>query len=245
MAIDLAEMKRRTKGSEMKEETKPAAPVAVDPTQAMAEIEQQKWHPNVVMMRFKGAKDATLEQITRDDSRREVERVVAADILRNRQIQHEHEQAIKQRQAAREAARAMLEEPEEPKPVSAATGQRRASEGLSENQIFAEQFADIFRRRGFVATARKTERIQGREVVNGWTVNVHDKENEVGVVACWHGRRHFVSYLEISGHADRTQEAAELMGAMLSGYDAGLEVVDRAELAELRDKAWKYEDLQK
>jgi hypothetical protein len=106
---------------------------------------------------------------------------------------------------------------------------------MSENQIYAEKFAAIMRRRGFVALARQTHRVQGREVVNGWTVNVRDNETEMGVVACWFGRRHFVSYLEIAGHADRTEEAAELMGVMMgSAQDGGLELVDQNVLAERR-----------
>lgn len=230
----------------MKEEiNKPPAPVVVDPNEAQAEIERQKRHPNVVRMQMGGLADAQLEQITRDDSRRQVDRDVAAEILAIRKTEASAKEAAASRETRRQAAREASDAPEEPKPVSAATGQRRASEGPSENQLAAEQFAEIIGKSGLVAKARPTQRIQGREVHDGWTVNVRDEKAEIGVVACWYGRRHFIAFVEITGHSDRTVETAEMMRAVFDAAKGGLALVDKGKLALLREKAWKYEQLAK
>lgn len=135
---------------------------------------------------------------------------VAADA---RAAEH-HAQALKERDeriAARRLAAEATDVQSQPETLPPATGQRRASQGPSQNQADAETFASILRSSGLNAKAVATKRIQGRDVYDGWTVNVRDQEQEIGVVACWHGRRHFVCYLEVTGHADRTEEAAAIM----------------------------------
>lgn len=168
--------------------------------------------------------DAMLDQLSRDGNLRQIERDVAKDMLEQR-AQAARVEKVAETQAAERAARqdarqaarlkGASDEASDAEIVPAATGQRRGSERLSRNQPFAERFADALRNAGHVATARPTQRVQGREVIDGWAVNVRDNENEAGVVAVWWGRAHFSCYFEMNGHADRTDEAAALMVALL------------------------------
>lgn len=68
---------------------------------------------------------------------------------------------------------------------------------------------------GFPARARQTQAVQGRKVRDGWSVNLRDEDEEIGVVACWWGRGHFTAFAEIAGHRERTEEAAELLVRLL------------------------------
>lgn len=172
--------------------------------------------------------DAELERRTRDESSRQAARDAARRVLEYRATegidvreliaQEERlaaDRARADRAMARQRAKAIADDSPDQQAASPATGQRRGSERLSRNQPFAERFADALRNAGHVATARPTQRVQGREVIDGWAVNVRDNENEAGVVAVWWGRAHFSCYFEMNGHADRTAEAAVLMVAVL------------------------------
>jgi hypothetical protein len=127
-------------------------------------------------------------------------RVVVADDA-NRMILREMAQVIL---AARsEWTRQLREEVEgapEPSQVAADT-----------NQSAAERFAKRLTEAGFPAHAVKTLAVQGRKVKDGWAVNMHDADLEIGVVAAWWGRGHFTAYAEIAGHRERSDEAAELL----------------------------------
>lgn len=191
----------------------PPKPVAVDPSEAQAEIERQRWHPSVVRMSMVSLPDAKLEQMTRDDSLRQVERDVADIIMRERRSEAETKAAVEQRAEARRLAKEAADDAQDLETVPAATGQPRGSEGLSKNQAAAESFAAILQRVGLPAKARRTQKVNNRDVVDGWTVNCRDAEAEVGYVAVWHGRGHFLAYVEIAGHRDRTDETAAMFAA--------------------------------
>lgn len=162
--------------------------------------------------------DAMLDQLSRDESLRQIERDVAKDMLRERESAKNIAQADaakQQRLEARTLAKEAVDDSQDRQTLSAATGQRRVSQGPSKNQDHAENFAAMLRSSGLNAKARATQRIQGRDVHDGWQVNVRDDAQEIGIVACWHGRQHFVCYLEITGHAERTEEAADIMLAAM------------------------------
>ncbi len=86
---------------------------------------------------------------------------------------------------------------------------------LTPNQEAAALFVAEFERAGIACKARPTKAIKGREVRDGWMVNVRDNDTETGLVAVWWGRKHFEAYFEIVGHSDRTVEAAELFAAAM------------------------------
>jgi hypothetical protein len=167
---------------------------------------------------FMDLSDAKLEQISRDESLRQIERDLAADLLHHRGLTAERRAArgaADARLEARQLARAYRDDSQDRDTPSAATGQRRGSEGLSKNREAAERFAEQLKAGGMNAIARQTKRIQGREVVDGWTVNVRDDAQEVGIVAAWWGRNHFTCFIEVTGHADRTDEAAGIVMAAM------------------------------
>ena len=114
---------------------------------------------------------------------------------------------VQQRQADREAARAVVDEtPAQPK------GEPEAS---SANHAAAIRFNQRLAAAGLHTGVMQTEAVQGRRVRDGWMVNVHDTDLEIGFVACWWGRGHFTAFAEVAGHRDRTDEAADLMLALL------------------------------
>lgn len=184
------------------------------------------------MKEFAELPQAKLERMRRDEALPEFEREAAGRLYdvrqaaideieaRGREKQAEFEKAVEARKEARRLAREKNSGQEEPETVSAATGQRRGSEGLSKNRVAAETFADMLADAGLNAKARPTQRIQGRDVRDGWTVNVRDDEHEIGIVACWWGRDHFTCFLEIAGHVDRSAEGAV---AVLAGLRAAVD----------------------
>ena len=101
--------------------------------------------------------------------------------------------------------------PREPEPVEPIK-QREPTE----NEWRAMEFCTVLSNYG-VATLipRKTQAINNRPVRDGWAVNYVDPESEIGLVAVWHGRRHFEAYLEVKGHSDRTQETAAAFARLL------------------------------
>lgn len=164
-----------------------------------------------LMQDMTGMPDAKLEQMSRDESLRQVERDVASAILCAREIDFRVKKGVEERERRRQEARETIDALPETKQLPAATGQRRGYEGLSKNEAAATMFADVLVSRcGLPAKARRTQKIQGRDVVDGWVVNVRDPEAEVGYVAAWWGRGHFTAYVEIAGHIDRTDEVAAL-----------------------------------
>lgn len=159
--------------------------------------------------------DDTLARHVHSSEIDELDRAIAVDEQRRRENVRRAGIAAADRVAARQQARETFDDTQEPKTPSAVTGQRRGSQWLSQNQHDAETFAGILRSSGLNAKARETKRIQGRDVYDGWMVNVRDEGQEIGIVAAWHGRRHFVCYVEIAGHAERTEEAARIMLAAM------------------------------
>lgn len=169
--------------------------------------------------------DDTLNRFIHTGTTDELERGIAIAEQRRRNKEaaearaaEHHAEALRrrdERSAARRLAGGASDGQSQPETLPAATGQRRGSEWPSKNQQDAETFASILRSSGLNAKAVKTTRIQGRDVYDGWTVNIRDQAQELGVVACWHGRRHFICYLELTGHAERTEEAAAIMMAAL------------------------------
>lgn len=210
------------------------------------EIERQNWHPNVVRMRMIGYSDANLEAMTRNDHARQVERDVAAAILADRKAHHAQlaedegrqlaaDRAAKNADKAEKAAKlAALEQQEAAerdayrKNLEAFKGNaivdRSPGEALeapkTENELAARMFADALKEgldvRPDLVHVMKTEAISGNRVRDGWTVNYHDGEAEVGLVAVWWGRGHFKAYIEIVGHIGRTAEAAALLGKVFT-----------------------------
>jgi hypothetical protein len=163
--------------------------------------------------RLVGLSDAKLDQMSRDESLRQVERDVAGDMLRERGQLEQHRQGVARREERRQAARATVDDAQEPETLPAVLGHLGGSQAMTKNQAAAESFAGILQRIGLPAKARRTQKVNGRDVVDGWTVNVRDAEAEVGYVAVWHGRGHFLAYVEINGHRDRTDETAALFAA--------------------------------
>lgn len=178
-----------------------------------SEIEAQRWHPSVVRFRMLDLPDAKLEQMTRDEGARQVEREVAGDILLERENLEATRQGVARRAERRQLARATVDDEQGPETLPAATGHPGGSQAMTKNQAAAESFAAILQRVGPPAKARRTMKVNGRDVVDGWTVNCRDGEAEVGYVAVWYGRGHFQAYIEITGHRDRTDETAALFVA--------------------------------
>jgi hypothetical protein len=163
--------------------------------------------------RLGAVSDAKLEQMTRDESLRQVERDVAGDMLREREQLEATKQGVARREERRQAARATVDDASWPETLPAVLGHPGGSQAMTKNQAAAESFAGILQRVGLPAKARRTQKVNGRDVVDGWTVNVRDAEAEVGYVAVWYGRGHFLAYVEITGHRDRTDETAAMFAA--------------------------------
>lgn len=157
--------------------------------------------------------DDELRAIMDDEGERQFKRELALAVLGERErgadraADDEAEVAagIAERQAEREAA-AAESLPADLQPVPAPD----AAE-MTENGRAALMFAVSLRAGGMDATPMRTGSVQGKPVKDGWTVNVHDGEHEIGFVACWWGRGHFIAYAEISGHRERSAEAASVM----------------------------------
>lgn len=123
------------------------------------------------------------------------------------QQEAEWQAQVAERQAEREKAMAVVDNepaPGKPDPVAS-----------SENHAAAIRFAARLTAAGLVTGVAQTRAVQGRPVKDGWAVNVHDGDNEIGFVACWWGRAHFLAYAEVAGHRERTDEAADLLLALL------------------------------
>lgn len=188
------------------------------------------WSPNVVRMRMVSLLDAQLEQITRDESRRQVERDVAAAILADRAA-HSASLAAETEIlviAAREEERAATERAEAlQRQLAEREAARLNSDGgkptidevaqKSGNQRGAETFAEILCAAGLKCQAMRTQAIANRgPVKDGWVVNYHDQDLEIGLVATWWGRSHFQAYIEVAGHAGRTCETAGLFAELFT-----------------------------
>jgi len=178
-------------------------------------------HENTIRMRMVGLPDAKLDQISRDDSLRQVERDIALGILANRRtyassltVEAEQEAKrkamIEQQAAEREAAR-RSEDTAQPVDIEVTR---------TENEQAARMFAAALKEGLDVKPDQvhvmRTEAIAGNKVRDGWTVNYHDTEAEVGLVAVWWGKGHFKAYIEMVGHIGRTAEAAALLGKVFT-----------------------------
>lgn len=193
------------------------------------EVKRQQWHPNVVRMRMVSLLDAQLEQITRDDSRRQVERDVARAILADRtaysaSLTAETESLVataqEEEKAVTERAEALQRQSAEREAAHKNTGgdEPMAGDGSdwrSANHQAAEAFAKILNAAGLKCRPMRTQAIANRgQVKDGWVVNYHDQDTEIGFVATWWGRNHFQAFVEIAGHSDRTAEAADIFAAI-------------------------------
>lgn len=189
------------------------------------EMERQQWHPNIVRMRMVSLLDANLEQITRDESRRQVERDMAAAILADRAAYiasqaaevearatgvAQREKAAQERTSrlsaqAAERAAAAKEWPVEEEVAGAAP----QTENEKAARLFAMFLEDLVP--CDLVQVMKTQSIAGSKVIDGWTVNYHDPHTEIGLVAVWWGRGHFKAYVEMVGHIGRTAEGATVL----------------------------------
>jgi hypothetical protein len=185
------------------------------------EIEAQTWHPNVVRMRMIGYSDARLEAMTRNDNARQVERDVAAAILADRKTYAASQVA----EAEAEAKRLAHLEQQAAERAAAHANEDRAQPvdievTRTDNHLAAYSFAAALKEgldvKPDLVHVMRTEAIAGVKVRDGWTVNYHDNETEVGLVAVWWGRGHFKAYIEMVGHIGRTAEAAALLGKVFS-----------------------------
>lgn len=176
-------------------------------------------HENTIRMRMVGLPDAKLDQMSRDDSLRQVERDIALAIIANRRTyasSHaaeveqaaKHRAMLEQQAAEREAAR-RREDTAQPVDIEVTR---------TENEQAARMFAGMLQAAvdPNLVHVMKTEAIAGNKVRDGWTVNYHDNEAEVGLVAVWWGRGHFKAYIEMVGHIGRTAEAAALLGKVFT-----------------------------
>lgn len=198
------------------------------------EIEAQTWHPNSVRMRMVGLPEAKLEQMTRDDNARQVERDVAAAILADRKTYAAsiaapgglvgdlgafHQVAEAEAEAKRLAH---LEQQAAERAAAHANQDRTQPVDIevtrTENEQAARSFAEMLQATvdPNLVHVMRTQAIAGSKVRDGWTVNYHDSETEVGLVAVWWGRGHFKAYIEMVGHIGRTAEAAALLGKVFS-----------------------------
>lgn len=151
------------------------------------ELERSQRSEAVIRMKMVGLDAEALRSIADDEKRHQFERDIAGKVLAERAAAH---------------ARVDIDEPAPPLPW-------RLPEG---NQVHAEAFAKILRDARLPCQVMGTHAIAGRgPVKDGWVVNYHDPDTEIGLVAAWWGRRHFTAYLEIAGHCDRTEETAELL----------------------------------
>lgn len=186
---------------------------------AESEIERQNWHPNVVRMRMVSLPDAALEAITRDDNRRQVERDVAAAILADRAAYNtSHEGDI---ELAKKHQGSLAQQAEERKAAAEKTGGDDAAhvdgEDRTANERSAQAFAFTLNAAGLKCQAMRTQAIANRgPVKDGWVVNYHDTDLEIGLVATWWGRNHFQAYIEVAGHADRSDETAAMFAELFT-----------------------------
>lgn len=176
-------------------------------------------HENTIRMRMIGLPDAKLEQMTRDDSLRQIERDVAGDILAGRrtyaasaavEAEAERRAMLRKQAEQREAAR-RREDTAQPVDIEVSR---------TENEQAARMFAAALKEgldvKPDLVHVMRTEAIAGNKVRDGWTVNYHDNEAEVGLVAVWWGKGHFKAYIEMVGHIGRTAEAAALLGKVFT-----------------------------
>jgi len=176
-------------------------------------------HENTIRMRMIGLPDAKLERMTHDDSLRKVERDVAGDILAGRRTYAASAAVEAEAEAER---RAMLRKQAEEREVARRredTAQPVDIDAVrTENEQAARMFAGLLQAAvdANLVHVMKTEAIAGSKVRDGWTVNYHDNEAEVGLVAVWWGRGHFKAYIEMVGHIGRTAEAAALLSKVFT-----------------------------
>lgn len=167
--------------------------------------EHGRWSADRVRARLTGRATDVLREIANGDSARDVERHVARFLLLEREMLDDTAQVEPVEQ---------VEQVEQVEPSPA---------GVSENGRNAERFAEAMRAAGHpLARARRTDAISSvGPVKDGWVVSVRDVDAEFGIVACWWGRNHFQAFVEIAGHAERTDEAAEWFTA-LTEYARGV-----------------------
>lgn len=202
------------------------------------------WAEANVRARMAGLSEAKLEQISRDDARRQIERDVALDMLETMRKHGEvasavdlltsTAEAIREQTGISDVLRKAYQQPlDELNEKQAQRLAAREGGGIdwpdmpgmekpqdiysSENARLAHEFAQAITEAGFPCKAARTARIANHgEVKDGWVVNLRDTATEIGVVACWWGRRHFTAFIEISGHNDLTDETARSFAAFLS-----------------------------
>jgi hypothetical protein len=185
-------------------------------------------HENTIRMRMVGLPDAKLDQMSRDDSLRQVERDIARTIMYERDrirllgdpVNAVSVAALEAREEAKR--RAMLEQ----QAAEREAARRREDTAQpvdiemtrTENEQAARMFADMLQAAvdPNLVHVMRTEAIAGNKVRDGWTVNYHDTEAEVGLVAVWWGKGHFKAYIEMVGHIGRTAEAAALLGKVFT-----------------------------
>jgi len=172
-------------------------------------------------MRMDDLSDDKLDEISRDDSLRQSERDLAGDILADRktyaasQVAEAEAEAERlahlEQQSAERAAAHANEDKSQPVDIEVTR---------TENEQAARSFAAALKEgldvKPDLVHVMRTEAIAGVKVRDGWTVNYHDNETEVGLVAVWWGRGHFKAYIEMVGHIGRTAEAAALLGKVFS-----------------------------
>lgn len=160
--------------------TLPATDASPDAT------DEQIWRAN-----YAGLSVDQLGDIVLDDNSTDTQREVALALI-----------SEKQTQAAIEARKAAVDDtPADPVSLPAEASTNRAA---------ADRFARALSAVGLTTGVRATNVVQGRPVKDGWAVNVRDEDREIGYVAAWWGRAHFLAYIEMAGHRSRTDEAAQL-----------------------------------
>lgn len=185
-------------------------------------------HENTIRMRMIGLPDAKLDQMSRDDSLRQVERDIARTIMYERDrirllgdpVNAVSVAALEAREEAKR--KAMLAQQAAEREAARRSEDTAQSVDIevtrTENEQAARMFADMLQAAvdPNLVHVMRTEAIAGNKVRDGWTVNYHDNEAEVGLVAVWWGKGHFKAYIEMVGHIGRTAEAAALLGKVFS-----------------------------
>jgi hypothetical protein len=202
------------------------------------QIETGHWSHAQVRHRMLPLKDAALDAIERDESRRDIERMTARAILKEREAQasgvgteggeageasnlvgalagiSEDQVKVSEAQRLLEAAqgrKAARLAAREVQPPAAVETVEIAADARSKNELAAHQFAGLLCEAGIQCKPMRTKAIAGRgPVVDGWVVNYRDNASEIGIVAAWWGRQHFTAFVEVAGHAERTVETALL-----------------------------------
>jgi hypothetical protein len=184
------------------------------------ELERSQRSEAVIRMKMVGLENTALHRIARDEKRHQFERDIATNILTERQHEMDkREEAARIASAEEDAARAIMEEraAAHARVDTEEEAQRQhdaydAERGPTNNYEHARVFALALNEAGLTCQVMGTQAIAGRgQVKDGWVVNYHCQDTEIGVVAAWWGRGHFTAYLEIAGHRDRTEETAALL----------------------------------